>query len=98
MTDEDRRNEQPIAYEVIAIWGGNDFVLSPIGKKPKLTPLINRFATQAAAADYKKQRQAAGWIASVRPIFIGKAKRTAALRKRQSTPFGDFCAAWRLAE
>jgi hypothetical protein len=93
MTQEDLRNELPIAWEVVSVWSRDEFV-HPIGK-----PLTKRFATQVEAHAYKKGRQSAGWIASIRPIFISRAKRTAALRRRQSTPFGsDFCAGWRLTD
>jgi hypothetical protein len=37
-------------------------------------------------------------IASVTPVFVGKAKQAAALRKRQIAPMGAFCAGWKLAQ
>jgi hypothetical protein len=85
--------EQPIGWEVAAV-ARAEFAESPRLHKPR--PHRERFASREMADSRKRDLQAVGMVASVAPVFLGKAKQKAALRKRQAAPFGDFRADWRL--
>lgn len=91
MTEEDL-TDRPIAWEVSAVDARRTFADS---YKPK--PHRERFASKPLADARKRELQSAGMVASVAPVFVGRAAIKAALRKRQAAPMGAFCAGWKMA-
>jgi hypothetical protein len=92
---EEGFSELPIAWEVAAVDARAEFAESKKLHKPN--PHRERFASRELADARKRELQACGMVASVAPVYLGKAAMKAALRKRQVAPFGAFCADWKMA-
>jgi hypothetical protein len=92
MSDDSK--ETPIGWEVTS--AANKPYFDPQKRTQRLQPSRQRFSTKAEADARKLELQRAGWVATAVPIYLDLKAREARNRRRQSSPFGEFCKNWAL--